>query len=184
MKVILSKEELPFQVQNYYVIIVTVLSLSVAFFISKSWGRKAEIPGWLGLPFIGETFSFFSATNSTKGCYNFVKLRRLRLVILLLLLLVSDILDACCLLILIQLIQPFSKVYCFTNHNGINLFDAGIDTRICAEYEMVSPVQRETIRPGLASIFTHYWNNKSTIRFCSIDFILLTEAHQYTSKHS
>ncbi|KAL2520543.1 abscisic acid 8'-hydroxylase 1-like [Forsythia ovata] len=38
--------------------------------------RKGFIPGRLGIPFLGETFSFLAATNSTKGCYDFVKQRR------------------------------------------------------------------------------------------------------------
>ncbi|KAK4394331.1 Taxoid 7-beta-hydroxylase [Sesamum angolense] len=42
-------------------------------------GRKgSEIPGKLGLPFLGETFAFLAAVNSTRGCYDFVRLRRLR----------------------------------------------------------------------------------------------------------
>ncbi|KAI4331413.1 hypothetical protein MLD38_029603 [Melastoma candidum] len=39
--------------------------------------QQDRIPGNLGLPFIGETFSFLSATNSTRGCYDFVTPRRL-----------------------------------------------------------------------------------------------------------
>ncbi|XP_044469996.1 abscisic acid 8'-hydroxylase 1-like isoform X2 [Mangifera indica] len=51
--------------------------------LKDAWRRatrteKSYIPGRLGFPFIGETFPFFSATNSTKGCYDFVRLRRLR----------------------------------------------------------------------------------------------------------
>ncbi|XP_031117516.1 abscisic acid 8'-hydroxylase 1-like [Ipomoea triloba] len=38
---------------------------------------KSHIPGKLGIPFLGETFSLLSATNSTKGCYDFVRTRRL-----------------------------------------------------------------------------------------------------------
>lgn len=40
--------------------------------------RKTEIPGKLGLPLLGETFSFLAAANSTRGCYDFVRQRRLR----------------------------------------------------------------------------------------------------------
>ncbi|KAG2696201.1 hypothetical protein I3760_07G047700 [Carya illinoinensis] len=64
----LSKKELIFQVWNYYV--------------SKAWRKvfteKGGIPGRLGLPFLRETISFLSATNSTRGCYDFVRLRRQR----------------------------------------------------------------------------------------------------------
>ncbi|KAL7152908.1 hypothetical protein ABFS83_04G129600 [Erythranthe nasuta] len=40
--------------------------------------RKGEIPGKLGISFLGETFSFLAAANSTRGCYDFVKQRRIR----------------------------------------------------------------------------------------------------------
>ncbi|KAG6647019.1 hypothetical protein CIPAW_07G049400 [Carya illinoinensis] len=78
----LSKEELLLQAWNYYdIIIVAVFSIGITLFVSKSLGRvviteKGGIPGRLGLPFLGETFSFLSATNSTRGCYDFVRLRR------------------------------------------------------------------------------------------------------------
>ncbi|XP_062143536.1 abscisic acid 8'-hydroxylase 1-like [Alnus glutinosa] len=84
----LSKEELLFLVLNCYDIIsVAVLCVGAIFFVSKAWSWRRfvstekkghEIPaGRLGLPFLGETFSFLSATNSTRGCYDFVRLRRL-----------------------------------------------------------------------------------------------------------
>ncbi|CAK9157113.1 unnamed protein product [Ilex paraguariensis] len=78
----LPKEVLLFFVSNYYdIILAVVLSIGVAFLLSKALRRgshKADgIPGRLGLPLVGETFSFLAATNSTKGCYDFVKLRRL-----------------------------------------------------------------------------------------------------------
>ncbi|KAG2696200.1 hypothetical protein I3760_07G047600 [Carya illinoinensis] len=78
----LSKEELLLQAWNYHdIIIVAVFSIGITLFVSKSLGRvviteKGGIPGRLGLPFLGETFSFLSATNSTRGCYDFVRLRR------------------------------------------------------------------------------------------------------------
>ncbi|XP_059643789.1 abscisic acid 8'-hydroxylase 3 isoform X2 [Cornus florida] len=79
---ILSIEELLYFVQNYYdIIFAAIFSLGVAFFVSNAFRgaarKKGSIPGRLGLPFVGETFSFFSAINSTKGCYEFVRLRRL-----------------------------------------------------------------------------------------------------------
>ncbi|PON87717.1 Cytochrome P [Trema orientale] len=68
----------------YYgtIIMVVVFSIGATFFFSKAWTRtssteKSQIPGQLGLPFIGETFSFLAANNSTKGNYEFVRLRRL-----------------------------------------------------------------------------------------------------------
>jgi hypothetical protein len=85
----LSKEELLFLVWNYSdIITVAVVSIGVTFFVSKAWNWRREkkgddqIPGRLGLPFLGETISFLSANNSTRGCYDFVRLRRLWSVIL------------------------------------------------------------------------------------------------------
>ena len=83
----LSMEMLLLLAKNHYdIIIVTVLSIGVTFFVSKAWRRvtseKSDIPGRLGLPYLGETISFLSATNSTRGCYDFVRLRRQWLVIL------------------------------------------------------------------------------------------------------
>ncbi|KAK1588263.1 hypothetical protein Q3G72_021452 [Acer saccharum] len=77
-----SKKELIFLLRNYdEIIMLALFSLTVTIFLQKVWRRlasnRSEIPGQLGLPFLGETFSIVSATNSTKGCYNFVRLRRL-----------------------------------------------------------------------------------------------------------
>lgn len=77
------KEEFLLQLKskNFGIILDSFLVIIVALFIFKQWQRrgrsKSAIPGRLGLPFLGETFAFLSATNSTHGCYNFVKLRRL-----------------------------------------------------------------------------------------------------------
>ncbi|KAK2657139.1 hypothetical protein Ddye_010191 [Dipteronia dyeriana] len=77
-----SKEELILLLHNYdEIIMLAIFSLTVTIFLQKVWRRlasnRSNIPGQLGLPFLGETFSIVSATNSVKGCYNFVKLRRL-----------------------------------------------------------------------------------------------------------
>ncbi|KAK2357421.1 cytochrome P450, family 722, subfamily A, polypeptide [Trifolium repens] len=76
------REELVFVGQNYYdITIVLFLSIGLTYIASRAWKRattnREDIPGQLGLPLIGETFSFLSATNSTRGCYDFVRLRRL-----------------------------------------------------------------------------------------------------------
>ncbi|RZB60917.1 Cytochrome P450 716B1 isoform B [Glycine soja] len=80
----LLREEVLLVVQKYYydLIMVALFTIGVTYLASKAWKRattnnREEIPGRLGLPFIGETFSFLSATNSTRGCYDFVRLRRL-----------------------------------------------------------------------------------------------------------
>ncbi|XP_052879572.1 abscisic acid 8'-hydroxylase 3-like [Gossypium arboreum] len=79
----LSVEGLTLVVQNHYgILIVAVLSITITSLLLKAWGSTVDItdedgiPGRLGLPFFGETFSFFSASYSTKGCYDFVKQRR------------------------------------------------------------------------------------------------------------
>ncbi|XP_024181556.1 abscisic acid 8'-hydroxylase 3 [Rosa chinensis] len=78
-----SKEVLLFLAQKHYeTFILAVLSIGVIFLVPKfGWktvaiSYRGHIRGRLGLPFIGETFSLLSATNSTKGCYEFVRLRR------------------------------------------------------------------------------------------------------------
>ncbi|XP_075653750.1 abscisic acid 8'-hydroxylase 1-like isoform X1 [Castanea sativa] len=78
----LSKKMLLSLAPNHYDInFVAAFSVVFIFLVSKAWRRvtsgKNDIPGRLGLPYLGETISFLSATNSTKGCYDFVRLRRL-----------------------------------------------------------------------------------------------------------
>ncbi|CAH1413597.1 unnamed protein product [Lactuca virosa] len=64
---------------NYDIIFAVLLSGLVTIFVTKKLRKSTEdIPGRLGLPLVGETFSFLSAINSTKGCYDFVRLHRLR----------------------------------------------------------------------------------------------------------
>ncbi|KAF5736009.1 abscisic acid 8'-hydroxylase 3-like [Tripterygium wilfordii] len=79
----LCKEELFLFINAYYgFILVAVVSLGVTVLLVSKDVRLRErrdisIPGQLGLPFFGEIFSFLSASNSTKGTYEFVRLRRL-----------------------------------------------------------------------------------------------------------
>ncbi|KAJ8764262.1 hypothetical protein K2173_006002 [Erythroxylum novogranatense] len=79
----LPEKDLVFLVkENYDLIAVAFFSVAITYVLSKTWRRASGvdhgegIPGSLGLPFVGETFSFLSATNSTRGCYDFVRLRR------------------------------------------------------------------------------------------------------------
>ncbi|KAL6145072.1 hypothetical protein ACLB2K_055760 [Fragaria x ananassa] len=82
----ISKEEFLFLVKKHYDVLIVALlfSIGVAFFVSKLAWRKATassrgyIPGRLGLLFIGETVPFLSAVKSTGGCYEFIRLRRIR----------------------------------------------------------------------------------------------------------
>ncbi|XP_065851443.1 abscisic acid 8'-hydroxylase 1-like [Euphorbia lathyris] len=53
------------------------ITLTFIYLRSRRKAASGGISGQLGLPLIGETFSFMSATNSAKGCYQFVRLRRL-----------------------------------------------------------------------------------------------------------
>ncbi|KAG9129869.1 hypothetical protein Leryth_007011 [Lithospermum erythrorhizon] len=77
-----SGGELIDRLNNHLNIILAVLIVGVCYLLlgvfrrGKSGGNG--IPGSLGIPFLGETFAFLAATYSTKGCYNFVNLRRLR----------------------------------------------------------------------------------------------------------
>lgn len=67
---------------KYPALQLVILSIAVSFLIPKLWRNfskvNGKIPGNLGLPLVGESFSFLSATNSTKGCYDFVRIRRLK----------------------------------------------------------------------------------------------------------
>ncbi|XVF59670.1 hypothetical protein PTKIN_Ptkin07bG0294400 [Pterospermum kingtungense] len=82
----LSKEGLTLLVQNQYgIFIFAVLSIAITSLLWKAWGSTSAstdedgtIPGKLGLAFFGESFSFFSASYSTRGCYDFVRQRRKR----------------------------------------------------------------------------------------------------------
>ncbi|KVI02834.1 cytochrome P450 [Cynara cardunculus var. scolymus] len=72
---ILKMEELFFFVKNNHDIILAVLLSGLITRLLTTKLRKSSdaIPGRLGLPLVGETFSFLSATNSDKGCYDFVR---------------------------------------------------------------------------------------------------------------
>ncbi|KAL6011386.1 hypothetical protein ACLOJK_001832 [Asimina triloba] len=78
----LWREEL-FSLTNdyYHLVAVLLFSVGISSLIPQAWKKltraKDDIPGRLGLPYIGETISFLRATNSTKGCYDFIRLRRM-----------------------------------------------------------------------------------------------------------
>ncbi|KAG1342818.1 abscisic acid 8'-hydroxylase 3-like [Cocos nucifera] len=61
-------------------VLVAAFSVVLSLMVYKAWRsstcKKREVPGKLGLPYLGETLAFLSATNSTKGCYAFVRKRR------------------------------------------------------------------------------------------------------------
>ncbi|KAK6125675.1 hypothetical protein DH2020_040581 [Rehmannia glutinosa] len=66
------KEDLQILIYNYSAVILpSVIAIVVAvlfrWYLKGAERRKGDIPGKLGFPFLGETFSFLSATNSTKG---------------------------------------------------------------------------------------------------------------------
>ncbi|WCJ24982.1 hypothetical protein M5689_006902 [Euphorbia peplus] len=62
---------------------VALFSITITFLFSRKPAgdghveASGSISGRLGFPVVGETFSFLSASNSAKGCYEFVRLRRL-----------------------------------------------------------------------------------------------------------
>ncbi|KAM0970379.1 hypothetical protein FF1_018463 [Malus domestica] len=78
-----SREELLLFVKNYSdILIAALLSIVTVLLVPKiARGRvtssKGSIPGGLGLPIFGETLSFLSTSNSAKGCYDFVRRRRM-----------------------------------------------------------------------------------------------------------
>lgn len=79
---LLPMEDILLLVTKYYdILLVSILVISITVFYLSKVSRRAKdakscIPGSLGLPFVGETFALLSATNSVKGCYDFVRLRR------------------------------------------------------------------------------------------------------------
>lgn len=77
----MSMEDILLLLSKYYdILLVSILVISItALYLSKgAKNAKSCIPGSLGIPFVGETFALLSATNSVKGCYEFVRLRRER----------------------------------------------------------------------------------------------------------
>ncbi|PIN15763.1 Cytochrome P450 CYP4/CYP19/CYP26 subfamily [Handroanthus impetiginosus] len=75
------KEGLQFLINNYGAIILSsLIAIGIAVLLRQKGDdrRSGGIPGKLGIPLLGETFSFLASTNSTKGCYDFVRQRRMR----------------------------------------------------------------------------------------------------------
>ncbi|KAL3377981.1 hypothetical protein AABB24_004085 [Solanum stoloniferum] len=75
----MSMEDILLLLSKYYdILLVSILVISItALYLSKgAKNAKNCISGSLGIPFVGETFALLSATNSVKGCYEFVRLRR------------------------------------------------------------------------------------------------------------
>ncbi|XP_076918236.1 abscisic acid 8'-hydroxylase 3-like [Bidens hawaiensis] len=73
--IIYPMEELYLLVKNnFYIILAILLTGLVTRFLTKKEKISSHgIPGSLGLPLVGESFSFISAAESIKGSYDFVR---------------------------------------------------------------------------------------------------------------
>ena len=64
------------------ILVLTLVFLLPLFLLLHSWSSSPKameaIPGTLGWPFVGESFSFISEFSSPQGIYNFMRTRQER----------------------------------------------------------------------------------------------------------